>query len=359
MTVKYTDKVASHGGFGSFFKLLVRWRGSVYKMVWQDMLAYIVMYYFISLIYRFALSEDHKRTFESLVIHCARFRSLIPVSFVLGFYVSLVVSRWWGTYQTLPWPSSLVIAVRTYIPGQDEESKMVRAAILRYVNLTIALTFAMISPAVKKRLPSLHHLVAAGYLTESERVILENLEKKSKLHKTWIPIAWACKTVQKARKKDVIQSDSDQRMIITEIMSLKSRCGGLLGYSEYNIPLVYTQVVTIAVYSFFFFSLLGEQYLDPNKLYPGHGIDLYFPFFAFLQVFFYIGWIKVAEALLNPFGEDDHDFEFNLMLQGHVEMCILLSEAEQDELPQYLRDSPESDLPSSTNNQQQMLSEHA
>lgn len=28
-----------------------------------------------------------------------------------------------------------------------------------------------------------------------------------------------------------------------------------------------------------------------------------------LELFFIMGWVKVAEALLNPLGEDDDDFE--------------------------------------------------
>ena len=60
----------------------------------------------------------HCRQFESLVIHCARFQSVLPVSFVLGFYVSLVVGRWWDTYQKLPWPDSTAILLATHLPGQ-------------------------------------------------------------------------------------------------------------------------------------------------------------------------------------------------------------------------------------------------
>ena len=31
--------------------------------------------------------------------------------FVLGFYVTLIVGRWWDQYKMLPWPDSLAIFV--------------------------------------------------------------------------------------------------------------------------------------------------------------------------------------------------------------------------------------------------------
>jgi hypothetical protein len=39
------------------------------------------------------------------------------MSFVLGFYVSLIVKRWWEQYRLLPWPDSLALFVSAAIPG--------------------------------------------------------------------------------------------------------------------------------------------------------------------------------------------------------------------------------------------------
>ncbi|XP_068205075.1 bestrophin-2-like [Palaemon carinicauda] len=336
MTVIYADMMASQGNFGSFWRLLARWRGSVYKMVWQDMLVYTILFYIISLVYRLCLDEQQRTTFEMVVMHCTRFRNVIPVSFVLGFFVSLVVSRWWGMYKSLPWPDTTSIVVATLIPGEDAESRTIRLTLLRYVNLTIALTFSMVSPAVKRKYPTLNAMVDEGYLTEDEMIVLETLESHTKEHKTWVPIMWACKLVDKARKAELISSDTHQRTVMGEILVVRGKCGEILGWNTYNIPLVYTQVVTIAVYTFFLFSIIGEQFLDPSKNYEDRGIDIYVPVFSFLQLFFYMGWLKVAEVLLNPFGEDDHDFEFLPMMKRHWEMSELLGNPELSDLPHSL-----------------------
>ena len=65
------------------------------------------------------LIKIFSRLFESVVKYFDAFLSLIPLSFVLGFYVSYVASRWWQQFLAIPWPDKLFHTVACYIPGLD------------------------------------------------------------------------------------------------------------------------------------------------------------------------------------------------------------------------------------------------
>ncbi|XP_050729005.1 bestrophin-2-like isoform X2 [Eriocheir sinensis] len=338
MTVTYTHEVADCKGFGNFWRLLFRWRGSVYKLVWMDLLAYTVVYYILSLVYRVALTEDEKRSFEKVALYCNYFSDLIPVSFVLGFYVSIVIKRWWDQYQTLPWPDSLALFVSTSIHGHDRQGRLMRRTILRYVNLAFVLTLTMITPRAKKRFPTLDHILEAGLITANEKKVFSAMVEKTPHSLYYVPLVWAGTLVARARKEGRIRDDFAVKTIVDELNTLRGKCGGLLSYDWISIPLVYTQVVSLAVYTFFLSTIMGRQFLDPRQKYPKNDIDFYFPVFTMLQFFFYMGWLKVAESLVNPFGEDDDDFEVNWLIDRNIQVSYLIVDEMHNEHPELTQD---------------------
>ena len=112
-----------------------------------------------------------KLVFEDFSVFCGRFGDLIPVTFVLGFYVSLVVNRWWAQFETIPWPDSSAVWISIIMAENDERGRLLRRSIIRYMNLGLILTLRLISLPVKKRFPTLQHLVDAGFLMETERQV--------------------------------------------------------------------------------------------------------------------------------------------------------------------------------------------
>ncbi|MGH0151106.1 UNVERIFIED_CONTAM: hypothetical protein FKN15_057870 [Acipenser sinensis] len=303
------SKVANATFFG-FHRLLLRWRGSIYKLLYREFLVFVGLYTALSIIYRLFLSEKQKRYFEKASLYCDKYAEQIPVTFVLGFYVTLVVNRWWNQFVNLPWPDRLMFLVSGSVQGRDEHGRLLRRTLMRYVNLTSLLIFRSVSTAVCKRFPTMDHVVEAGFMTSEERKIFENL--KSPHLKYWIPVVWFVTLVNKARKEGRIQDSVDLQTIMI--------------------------VVTLAVYTFFFACLIGRQFLDSKQGYAGHDLDMYIPVFTFLQFFFYAGWLKVAEQLINPFGEDDDDFEINWCIDRNLQVSLLAVDEMHMNVPRMQKD---------------------
>uniref|UniRef100_A0A8C8TNB7 Bestrophin n=1 Tax=Peromyscus maniculatus bairdii TaxID=230844 RepID=A0A8C8TNB7_PERMB len=109
-----------------------------------------------------ALSNEQQLLFEKLALYCDSYIQLIPISFVLGFYVTLVVTRWWNQYESLPWPDRLMSQVSGFVEGKDEQGRLLRRTLIRYAILGQVLILRSVSTAVFKRFPTLLHLVRAG-----------------------------------------------------------------------------------------------------------------------------------------------------------------------------------------------------
>ena len=103
----------------------------------------------------------------------------------------------------------------------------------------------------------------------------------------------------------------------------------------------YTQVATLSVYSYLFSALFAAQFLIPpegnldHDVFPHlnitfsttdpfdhHTPDIYVPIFTILEFIGYMGWIKVAETLLNPWGDDDEDFQINYLIDRNFQVPV-------------------------------------
>uniref|UniRef100_T1JH91 Bestrophin homolog n=1 Tax=Strigamia maritima TaxID=126957 RepID=T1JH91_STRMM len=323
MTVSYQYDVACSTS-GGFTRLLFKWKGSVYKLVYRELIWFCIAYATVSIVYRSVLSEDQKRSFEIVVQYCNTFINHIPLTFVLGFYVNFVAQRWWQQYIAIPWPDKILHCLSLHLTGTDENSRIIRRTLMRYLNLSLILVLRTISMAVKKRFPTLQHLVEGGFMTKVELEMYLQVPSVE-FNTYWIPCTWFINLLKDCRKSNMIEDTQGLKLIMEEFNDYRARCGLLWSYDWVSIPLVYTQVVTLATYSFFIACIVGRQYVDGgNDSLAKNKVDLYVPIFTLLQFFFYMGLLKVAEALINPFGDDDEDFELNWIIDRHTKVSYLV-----------------------------------
>lgn len=58
MTVTYSRRVAD-AGLGTFFNLLLRWKGSIYKLLYRELVIFTLLYCFLSVVYRYHVKKKH------------------------------------------------------------------------------------------------------------------------------------------------------------------------------------------------------------------------------------------------------------------------------------------------------------
>jgi len=139
-----------------------------------------------------------------------------------------------------------------------------------------------------------------------------------------IPVAWVGNLMGKCIDEERVSDSTGQRMLDV-LDSYRNSFRTLALYDWISVPLVYTQVVTLATFGYFILCLIGRQVLedhDPPR--AGREIDMKFPFFTTLEFLFYIGWLKVAEELNFPFGEDDEDFAMNYFVDRYFRMSYMI-----------------------------------
>uniref|UniRef100_A0A1I8BK56 Bestrophin homolog n=1 Tax=Meloidogyne hapla TaxID=6305 RepID=A0A1I8BK56_MELHA len=213
MTISYTLDVSRRTGWGSFIRILARWRGSVWKAVCIELALWLIIYLLISLIYRHLLSSFGQEKFEHLAHYLdVKMDTTLPLTFMLGFFVTQVVSRWGSILNGLGWIDDSALAFANYIRGADIETRILRRNMVRYMVLNQAIVLRDISMQVRKRFPTLETLAATGKESNSKNVdelnkffpkgivSMSEMEMLERVHdpysRYWTPIHWCYALLQ-------------------------------------------------------------------------------------------------------------------------------------------------------------------
>ncbi|VDK47326.1 unnamed protein product [Anisakis simplex] len=273
MTISYQLDV-THASALSFFRLLFRWRASFWKDIFKELLVWCTMYFMIAFCYRSHFIMNDAQRIEAILIG-------------------------------------------NYVQGDDEQTKMMRRAMVRYMCLSQLLVYRDISVCVRKRFPTNQSIIQAGFMLEHEEAKLESISLE--YDKYWVPINWSYTLFFEARRAKKIASDAMTNKLCDEMKNFRQNLQMLCNYDWVPIPLTYPQVIMVAVYFYFIVCLVSRQFIssDSGSATAGN-FEMIVPLMTIIQFVFFVGWMKAAEVLLNPMGEDDDDFETNFLLDKNL-----------------------------------------
>ena len=176
--------------------------------------------------------------------------------------MSLIVKRWWEQYCKLPWPDTIAIYLRGLVPGSEDGPRLVRRTIIRYCLLSYVLCVRRMSARLRKRFPSMQEVMRTGLVRPDETAkIGEEQHKEMYESNWWMPLQWCTELLSDANKKGQVVSAPGYASLMGQVAAFRTALTGVSTYGHIPVPLVYTQVVTLAVYIYFGVALIGEQWI--------------------------------------------------------------------------------------------------
>ncbi|XP_059086977.1 bestrophin-1-like [Tigriopus californicus] len=228
-------------------------------------------------------------SFEQFCLSCKNHTRFIPLTFLLGFYVSQVFSRWWMQFSSLCGPDTIAMKLAIYCPG--EKSRELKRNFMRYINAAFVITLR----AVSKR----HRIVFQIWRAWSNKVANFNSANGRITVIAWVNMPLAYTQVLNLFS---LMYDLKTYVITTEIFILD---GDDRGRGLFVLILFARQVLAPASENFETLGLKNNQQTE-----------WYTVIIVLFEFFFYQGWLKVAESMFNPWGEDDDDFEVGYLWIG-------------------------------------------
>jgi len=316
-------------------------RSSVFYYTWRQAVGFICIYYIIQFIYRYEIRpyEQVETKFHDMV---EIWNSEIKVAskdliFLLGFYVSMIVKRWWDQVYNLPEIDQIAVLMGGLVVTDgknDEEAHNFKILVLRYCLLSYCLVMRKISKGMRKEYWSTETLIDKGLITKKEAEHMDRDREVEVLSLKWfVPLAWAVDRIKQSKFGSQVLIPVEHKQLFAAVKSFQHQLQRVHCYCEYPIPTVYKQVVIFAVGSFFTLAVIAEQELiyDPeeNAESPNFG----FPIFLVLKFIFIAGWLCVAETIRNPFGEDEEDINVIKCLDHNIWVASVAIE-QQDNVPQ-------------------------
>lgn len=333
--------------FGESFRTLFRWKDSVYKLLWRHMLIYYILYISLTLLYYFVLDKDQQGTFRKVTTYLEKNASSFNLMIMLGFFTSAALQRLFNMQSTMPGTARVISVFLLSLKPDIPRANYIIERYSRWAVVSWLLTFRIICKPLRELYPDMISLQKKGFITESERVMLERVETRGEISpRPLIVINWMLLSLKELMLREQFIHNSCYSKCFEAVMAFKKSCGNTIKLTSRNIPHAVIQAVIIAVYFFGMLTILARELPCNIKVMQTAGaanctsncssseqtarqykvdyssVEFIFsvvPIVPAMKFFIFFSWLTFGRAAVNPFGKDYTDIDVIQLLECHLE----------------------------------------
>jgi len=240
------------------------------------------------------------------------------ITFIVGFYVKVLTSRWWEQIKKIPTPADMNVQLASVVKMEDEEALNFKKKIMRYVHLSWTLVMTQRNKELFQLYSEDACLISKDLLTHEEGQCLQlgikECEADSFQNLWYVPLNWASIMIKKAKNDGKL---GDPKEILNDLRKYQVDLGHILRHKNSKVPVIFSQAVWVAVTVWMFVTLLGAQNTDhwteaEARTHTKTGQILFtLPGHELFTVFLICSWLQAADKLNNPF-QENRGFSVNL-----------------------------------------------
>jgi len=245
---------------------------------------------------------------EISTVDSQRFTDLVKdfhtlASFLVGFFVSACLQRWWGLRLTGIgglWGNidDLCMLIGCYFPRDDAADREVRDRVLRWGVLSHELVYKQAQNEV-----DISDLVDRGLLLEHERQLLEPLASRAMV--IW---AWMISYVGHLAFGDPSAGGSRLPMAVTVLPQIHGVCmkardglGILFTYTDTQVPFRYVHLISLIVWLHNFLQAANSAIVIRLAIEDGRTANILVEvLFLMCYPLVFLGLINAGASMLNP-----------------------------------------------------------
>ena len=223
----------------------------------------------------------------------------------MGIFMQQTLARWWSTREkvqvVIGQGNNMAVLISTYIAGDDDEAKLLRSDLVRYINLAHALLYLQAGSE-----ENYDYFTERGLITAEEKEILQSTTFAQKF---LLVYHWAAQLLIRAGATGRVTFPCNMLPTLQlGLSTLRGNAADVFMFLNTQIPYSYTHILAIIIKFHLFMviivagSTMGQGIISGSNSLVCWGYAL-----MVVNTVVFEGLLTMHSKLYNPFGDDPDD----------------------------------------------------